>query len=458
MTLGREPGLAVAGEPDYDAATQVFNLHAPVHPVAALTAHTVAEVRAAVRYARTEGLVARVHSTGHGAGAARAMADAVLIRTQLDGGVQVDPQRRLARVPAGTRWAEVVEAADAFGLAAPHGTSGDVGVVGYSLRGGLSIYGRKVGLAVNSVRAVELVTADGELRRVDLAEDPELFWAVRGGGGGLGVVTAIEIELFPASQVSTGATYWSGARAAEVMDRWLAWTAGAPPEVTTSLQVLNLPDAPEVPDFLKGGTVIGIAGAILGGESDPGLAWQQAQSLLAPLRAIEDPLLDTWQACSPREAALAQLAPNEPAPLVGEHLLLGELGDRGAAAFLDVTGPGSGSPLVSAELRHLGGALAVADDAGGAFGQLNAAYAYLGVAVPDGPDGAAEIEKHCAVVRAALAPWDTGRTAPTLVESGSQPQAHLDPDLIEAVDRVRLRVDPDGLFRGDIVPGSSRLR
>jgi len=272
------------------------------------------------------------------------------------------------------------------------------------------------------------------------------------------VVTAIEIAVFPARQVTTGATYWPGARAAEVLDRWRAWTAAAPPEATTSLQLLNLPDAPVVPDFLKGGTVIGVGGTILGTESDPRLAWQQAESLLGPLRAVADPLMDTWQVCSPAEAARAQLAPDEPSPLVGDHLLLGDLGDRGAAAFLDVTGPGSGSPLVTAELRHLGGAFAVPPDTGGAFGHLDAAYAYLGVAVPGGPDGAAGIDKHCAVVRAALAPWDTGRTTPTLVESFSQPQAHLEPDVVDAVDRVRLRVDPDGLFREDIIPGSSRLR
>ncbi|MER7418446.1 FAD-binding protein [Micromonospora peucetia] len=458
VTGGRRAGIAVAGDPDYDAATQVFNLHAPARPVAAVTAHTVQDVRDAMRFARSERLAVRVHSTGHGAGAARAMGDAVLIRTQLDGGVRVDPQRRLARVPAGTRWAEVVDAAAAHGLAAPHGTSAGVGVVGYSLRGGISVYGRKVGLAVNSVRAVELVTADDELRRVDLAEDPDLFWAVRGGGGGFGVVTAIEIALFPARQVTTGATYWSGNRAAEVMDRWRAWTAGAPPEATTSLQVLNLPDAPVVPDNLKAGTVIGVAGTILGTELDPRLAWQQAQSLLSPLRTIGEPVLDTWQLCSPGEVAHAQLGPDQPGPMVGDHMLLDDLGDRGAATFLDVTGPGSGSPLISAELRHLGGAFAVPADTGGAFRHLDAAYAYLGTAVPDGPDGAAAIEKHCAVVRAALAPWDTGRTTPTLVENVSQPQAHLDPDVVDAVDRVRLRVDPDGLFRDDIVPGSSRLR
>ncbi|HST48818.1 FAD-binding oxidoreductase [Jatrophihabitans sp.] len=458
MTVGREAGIAVAGEPDYAAATQVFNLHAPAHPAAAVTARTVQDVQAAVRFARAERLAVRVHSTGHGAGAARPMGNALLIRTQLDGGVQVDPQRRLARVPAGTRWGAVADAAAAHGLAAPHGTSPDVGVVGYSLRGGVSVYGRTTGLAVNSVRAVELVTADNQLRRVDPTEDPELFWAVRGGGGGFGVVTAIEIALFPARAVTTGATYWPGTHAAEVMDRWRAWTAGAPPEATTSLQLLNLPDVPVVPDALKGGTVIGIAGTVLGTGMDPQLAWQQAQSLLAPLRSFAEPVLDTWQSCSAAEVAQAQLSPNEPAPLVGDHLLLSDLGDRGATAFLEVTGPGSGSPLVSAELRHLGGALAVPAETGGAFRHLDAAYAYLGVAVPDAPASVADIEKHCAVVRAALASWDTGRTTPTFVESVSQPQAHLEPDVVDAVDRVRLRVDPDGLFSDDIVPGSSRLR
>ena len=458
MTVERDAGIAVPGEPDYAAATQVFNLHAPARPAAAMTARTVEDVRAAVRYARAERMPVRVHTTGHGAGAAGAMENALLIRTQLDGEVVLDPQRRLVRAPAGTRWAEIVDAAAKHGLAVPHGTSGDVGVVGYSLRGGISIYGRKVGLAVNSVRAVELVTADGELRRVDQDDDPELFWAVRGGGGGFGVVTAIELAMFPAEQVITGATFWPGSRAAEVLDRWLAWTADAPPEATTSLQLLNLPDAPVVPDFLKRGTVIAIGGTVLGSDPDPQAAWEQAQRLLEPLRRIGDPLMDTWQVCSPAVAARAQLAPDQPSPLTGEHLLLDDLGDRGAAAFLEVTGPGSGSELVTAELRHLGAAFAEPTDAGGAFSRLGAAYAYLGVAVPDGLDGAADIERHCAVVRAALGPWDTGRTAPTLVESGSQPQAHLEPDVVDAVDRVRLRVDPDGLFRGDIVAGASRLR
>ncbi|MFV2013413.1 MULTISPECIES: FAD-binding oxidoreductase [unclassified Micromonospora] len=454
-TGGRGTGIAIAGEPGYDAATQVFNLHAPARPAAAVIAHTVENVRAAIRHARAEGRPVRVHSTGHGAGGARAMGDAVLIRTQVDGGVQVDPERRLARVPGGARWNELVRAAAAYGMAGPHGTSGSVGVVGYALRGGLSVYGRKVGLAVNSVRAVELVTADGELRRVDAEEDPELFWAVRGGGGGLGVVTAVEIALFRARRVNTGATYWPAAQAAEVTDRWLAWTTGAPPEATTSLHVLNLPDVPGLPGPLRGSSVIAVTGTIAHTELEPRLAWQQAETLMSPLRSAGEPLLDTWQLCSPGEVPAAQLAPDQPGPMIGEHMLLGDLGRGGAEAFLEMTGPGSGSPLISAELRHLGGAFAVPPRDGGAFRHLDAAYAYLGTAVPD---GTTDFEKHAAAVRAALAPWDTGRTTPTLVENVNQQQAHLDPEVVDAVDRVRLRVDPDGLFRDDIVAGSSRLR
>jgi len=148
----------------------------------------------------------RVLSTGHASAAVRPVRHAVLIRTELGGSVDVDTTRRLARVPAGASWQAVVDAATPHGLAAPHGSAATVGVVGFLLRGGISFYSRKIGLAVNSVRAIELVTADGELRRVDADHDPDLFWSLRGGGGGFGVVTAIEIALFPATSVITGST------------------------------------------------------------------------------------------------------------------------------------------------------------------------------------------------------------------------------------------------------------
>src|SRR5579863_9798949 len=166
MTAVGRQGATIArpGDEAYEAATRVFNLAAPATPAAAVTAETIDQVRAALRYAAAEDLPVRVHVTGHGAAAGRPMDGALLIRAGLAGPVEIDAQRRLARIPAGTRWGAVIEAAAAHGLAAPHGSSPTVGVAGYLLRGGVSFYGRRLGLAANSVRAVELISRSEERR------------------------------------------------------------------------------------------------------------------------------------------------------------------------------------------------------------------------------------------------------------------------------------------------------
>ncbi len=457
MTTVDERGTSVAlpGDPAFEAATQVFNLAAPAEPAAAVTARTVEEVRAAIRYAESERLPVRVHTTGHAAATARPMHNALLIRTELGGAVEVDAQRRVARIPAGTRWGAVVEAVAPHGLAAPHGSAATVGVVGYLLRGGLSFYSRKVGLAVNSVRAIELVTADGELRRVDASSDPELFWALRGGGGGFGVVTAVEVDLFPVARVVTGAAFWPAVHAAALLRTWREWTLDAPSEATTSLRVFNLPPLPEIPPVLRAGTVLCVDGVVLSAtEDDVTTAQRQAEDLLEPLRSVAEPVLDTWELTTPPAVLHAHMDPADPVPIAGDHLLLDEIGEDGAGEFVRVVGEGSGSPLVVAGLRQLGGACSVPDPAGGALTHLAARFAYSGAGVPDSPATAAAIRSHCATVRAALSPWDTGRTAPTFVENLEQPQGHLSPDQVLAIDQVRDRVDPSGRFRDDILPGT----
>ncbi|AWK10978.1 oxidoreductase [Streptomyces spongiicola] len=459
-TLDEHPAdFARRGEAAYEAATRVFNLFAPVAPAAAVTARSTAEIRAAVTRARARGLGVRVHTTGHASATARPMRDALLIRTEPAGGVEIDPRRRIARIPAGTRWGAVVEAAAPYGLAAPHGSSPAVGAVGYLLGGGLSMYARHTGLAVNSVRAVELVTADGEQRRVDADSDPELFWALRGGGGGFGVVTAVEVALFPVTGVVTGAAFWPAAQAARLLPRWRAWTERAPREATTSVRVMNLPELPEVPAVLSAGPVLCLDGVVVApGGDDLAGARRQAGELLAPLRALADPLMDTWHEAGPLAVPETHMDPPEPVPVLGDHLLLRELGDEGVAAFLHATVDRPHCALTVAELRQLGGGLSTPAPGAGALGHLDARFAYSGAGVPGFGGPEEEIRAHCADVRRALSPWDTGRTAPTFVASLEQPQGHLDADAVLAADRVRARVDPEGLFRGDIAPGCSAVR
>src|SRR5690606_18971881 len=144
------------------------------------------------------------------------LSDVVLVSLARLRGVTVNPDAQTARVLGGTQWNDVVVEAARFGLAAPHGSAGGVSVAGYSLSGGLSFYGRAYGLAVNRIRAVHLVTADGSLVTASAAENPDLFWAVRGGSGAFGVVVSLEIELLTFADVFAGMLLWDAARAAEV--------------------------------------------------------------------------------------------------------------------------------------------------------------------------------------------------------------------------------------------------
>ena len=446
--------IASPGDPAYADATRVFNLIGPATPACAVTARTVADIQAAIAHAKARGLGVRVHTTGHSAGAATPMTGALLIRPVLaDAEVEIDASRRTARIPAGAPWSAVVQAAAPHGLAAPHGTSGTVGAVGYLLRGGVSLYGRKTGLAANHIRAIELVTADSRPRRVSSTEDPELFWALRGGGGGFGVVTAVEVDLFPVTALHAGAAFWSWADAEPVVRAWHRWTLTAPDEVSTSLRIMNLPDLPEIPPMLKGGPVVCVAGVALGDTpTDAASARAHADELLAPLRAIAEPVLDTWQEGGPALVPEVHMDPDEPAAVVGDHMLLGELDPEAITELLRMTGEGSGSPLVASELRQLGGRMAVPAGSGGVLTSLDARFAYMGAGVPELRGTPEEIIEHCDKVRAALAPWDTGRTAPGFVEGLDRPRGHLAAADVQAVGKVRARVDPDGLFRGDALP------
>ncbi|TCO47349.1 FAD-binding oxidoreductase [Actinocrispum wychmicini] len=435
--------VGLRGTSAYEEATKVFNTAAPVTPVAAVTATTVDDVQAAVEHAQAQGLRVRTFTTGHASPTFAPMTDALLVRTRLQGAVEVDVDARTARVPAGALWGDVVEAAAPHGLVAVHGTSSTVGVVGYLLRGGISFYGRKFGVATNSIRAIELVTADGQVRRVDAESDAELFWAVRGGGGGFGVVTAVEIALFPVPAVITGASFWPLAHAAEIAQVWQAWTVTAPDIATTALRVMNLPPIPTLPVALRSGPVVSVDGAVLSQTTDLTEARAVYESLLKPLRAVAEPVLDTWHEAGPEDVPQTHMDPPNPVNALGDHLLLNELGPDGITNFVRIAGTTS---VTSAELRQAGGALGVPDTNGGVLNHIDARYVYHYAGAASDVDGAAK-------VRAALAPWDTGRTVPAFVGSRTQPQGHLTDSQVLAVNRVRSRVDSGGLFHGDVSLG-----
>jgi FAD/FMN-containing dehydrogenase len=198
-----------------------------------VAARTAADVASAVRFAHDEGLAVAVQATGHGAAAVGD--DTLLVSTQGMQDVQLDPVARVARVQAGVRWRAVIDAAVPQGLAPLSGSSSGVGVVGYTLGGGMGHLARRHGFAADLVRSVELVTARGETRTVTTESDPELFWAVRGGQSRFGIVTALEFDLVPVPAFFGGAMLYTGSAVEDVLHAWAAWAPTMPEEVTTSV-------------------------------------------------------------------------------------------------------------------------------------------------------------------------------------------------------------------------------
>src|SRR3954468_6625706 len=223
--------VALPGDDGYDAARQAFNLAIDQRPAAVAFPGDASEVADVLRQARAAGLRVAAQTTGHNAGPLGSLERTILVRTSSLGGVEIDPVRRIARVGAGVMWEEVVDAAAPHGLIALHGSSPNVGVAGYSLGGGMGWLARSHGLQCNSVTAIELVTVEGELIRTDADNDPELFWALRGGGGNFGVVTALEFRLYPLREIYAGFMLWDWSESARVLAAWAEWALEAPDHV-----------------------------------------------------------------------------------------------------------------------------------------------------------------------------------------------------------------------------------
>ena len=276
---------------------------------------TAADAAAVVAYAAENDLRVAVQGTGHGAAARGGdLAGAILMKMERMRGIEIDAVNRTARVEAGVVWAEVAEAAGACGLAALAGSSPDVGVVGYTLGGGLSWLGRRYGLAASNVVSVEIVTADGAIRRIDAETDPDLFWAIRGGGGSFGAVTAIEFVLFHVAEVYAGVMLFPIERASEILHAWREWTADMPDDMTTVGRLLQLPPIPDIPEPLRGRSFVGVEAFYLGTEAE-------GAALVAPIRAL-GPEIDTVATIPAAALQHVHMDPEQPVPGLGDGMLL----------------------------------------------------------------------------------------------------------------------------------------
>jgi FAD binding domain/Berberine and berberine like len=356
-------------------------------------------------------------------------------------GVEIDTERRVARVEAGVVWEEVGKAAAEHGLAALAGSSSDVGVVGYTLGGGISWLGRRYGLAANNVVAVELVNADGEHVRVDADHEPELFWALRGGGGSFGIVTALEFSLFPVSEVYAGILFFPLERGREVLRAWKRWVEDVPDEVTSVGRFLQFPPVPAIPEHLRGGSFVAIEATCL-------LQAREADELLRPLRDL-GPTMDTFATLPIEQLRHLHMDPEHPVPGVGDGMLLDDFPAEAIDAIVAAAGTASRSPLLSVEVRHLGGALRRADASHGALASIEAGFAMFAVGTAMTPEMGAAVKAHLEVLQSVLARWDAGRDYLNFTERRVRGERFYGDLTHRRLQAVKSAVDPEDVFRSN---------
>ena len=429
------------GDSEFDAERSGFQTAHPHRPALIVGATGVEDVRAAVTYAAERELPIAVQLSGHGQGAP--LTDGVLISTRRMNGVAIDPVARTARIEAGVRWQQVVDAAAEHGLAPISGSSPEVGAVGYTLGGGLGVLGREFGWAADHVRSIDLVTADGKLRHVTAESDPELFGVLCGAGGGLGVVTAMEIGLVPVSRVYGGGLYVDAEHVPALLAAYREWTADLPEELTSSVGLIPFPDLPMVPDLLRGRYVAHVRIAYNGPTS-------QGERLVAPLRSTVPLLRDTLGELPFTASHSIYNDPTQPHPYAGTNALLRELDPTLPTTVLDLVGPDAPVPCV-VQIRHLGGALARPSAQGNsaepsAVGHRDAAYLLHVLSVVDDTDA---VPQACRRLMDAAAPWTVGRTpnflygAPFLAER----EAAFPLDVQRRRAALLADLDPKGLFQ-----------
>ncbi|WP_405712619.1 MULTISPECIES: FAD-binding oxidoreductase [unclassified Streptomyces] len=418
-----------------------------VRPGLVVEAAHARDVCDAVADAAARGLQVHVHATGHGLPGA--IEGGVLISTRRMDSVEIDPVRRTARIGAGVTWGQVIEAAAPHGLAPLNGSSPSVGAVSYTLGGGLSVLAREFGYAADHVHALDVVTADGVLRHASPDSEPDLFWALRGGGHRLGVVTAMEIGLVAAERLYGGSIAFHGdgaGVAARVIGGYLEWVRTVPDTLTSSLAAIRYPDLPQLPEPLRGRYVISVRVAYTGSAA-------QGERLVAPLRAIGPAAADSLREMPYADSHTIHSDPPFPHAYYGDSVVLDGLDSGRAARVLELTGPKA--PMMTVvQLNHLGGALAARPAVDNAVPYREAGFLLRLLSPLDGTD-VASVRALYAEVSGLLAPLALGRSLGFSFGGGDRTGGFHDARTQRRLAGLVSHHDPASLFGGSygISPG-----
>jgi FAD/FMN-containing dehydrogenase len=432
--------IVTPADADYEQTRLAWDLNFQHHPALILVANDPQDVMAGVRFARETGLGVTVQSTGHGM--LYPADDNLLIITSRMTGVYVNAETRIARVEAGALWKHILEQSTPHGLAPLLGSSPHVGVVGYTLGRGIGWLSRRYGFAADSVRWIDVVTADGELRRASPTENSELFWGLRGGGGNFGIVTAIEFNLYPVATIYGGDMFYPGELAGEALRFFRDWVKSAPDELTSSIAMLKFPSLPQIPETLRGKVQV-IVRAAYAGDAANGAA------LMQKWLDWKTPISNSFHEMPFAEIGTIQKDPVEPAAGYGSNEMLDEISD-GLIDVIVQYMTDSTSPLTFTELRHAGGAIEqVAPDAN-AIAHRDAQF-YLNLAgLTPTPETYGAVKDYMPRYQAALHPYVKGGVYLNFMKgSDAQKRIHdaFPPEMFERLLALKAQVDPDNMFR-----------
>ena len=420
-------------DPGYEDELAGFQTGFTQRPAVIHGARSADDVIAAVRYAAAKDLPVGVQATGHGLPGGSE--GGVLITTRRMDGVRVDPEARTVRVQAGARWAQVVAAAEPHGLAPLNGSAPGVGAVSYTLGGGLGILAREFGYAADHVRRLDLVTADGQLRRVTKESEPELYWALLGAGHLLGVVTELEIDLVPVRTLYGGSLAFDGREVdpTALLRAYEEWTRTVPDELTSSFAAVPYPDIPALPPHLRGRYVLSVRVAYTGSRVE-------GEQLVAPLREFGPVLADSLREMPYSESHTIHSDPPEPHAYYGDSAVVSELDVARVGEVLSLAGPDADGMCV-VQVNHLGGALA--RPAPNSVPYREGRFLVRMLAVGERK----AVRERLDPAFALLAPHTLGRTVNFAFGAGDRTEGLYDPKTRKRLAGIKSSYDPANLFR-----------
>jgi len=427
------------GDPDWDTVRRPWMMHVEQRPAAIVQPEGADDMAATAAFAARHGLRVAVQCSGHGAGAD--LSGTILVRTSALRGITVDPSRNVVKIGAGVLSRDLAAELPPHGMAASLGSGPTTGVAGFTMFGGAGVLGRATGFMAHKVVAADVVTADGTRLRCDADAHPDLLWALRGGGGGYALVTHLELRLDQIPDLFGGQVVWPAAAAPMVLRAWRDWTAGLPAEMSSSAAVISLPPLPQVPEPLRGRRVVTVT-ACYAGPADRGAA------MLGELTAgIPAPLFNACRPLTPADLGNLWNIPGTPMPSRIRAELLSGLPDEAIGELLRLAGQDPESPIMMAEVRHLGGMLAQDPADGGAIGRCEEPYLLelLGLAVT--PEADEAVRRNQRAVSAALGPWTTGMTLPGFAQPPQDTAERVYPPATrDRLRQVKDRYDPGGVI------------